>query len=382
MSSQEPTKSTPTGTKAETGSYGVSYRNIVLSVLLSLAVVAVIAVLTYEPEAIESIKDSFDVWLMSLAVGTVVARILIGGWRLQFVSSGHLRFSSAVRGQLAWDFFSIVTPSVIGGGPLAAVYVARDGDVKVGEATALLFFAMLLDQFFFAATVPLIVLATFFMPVFPPALGAIGTWTFLIYFVGLLAWVYVFAYVTFFRPEVLDRWLKKVFRIKWLRKYEHRVATEMHAMQERAALLRSQPTSFFVKGSVLTLMSWTVRYALLVLIIWSVYDNLDVLLATVRTAALTLGSLVMPTPGGSGGVEGLYALFFGPPLMPSFLVAPTLLIWRIMGYYVYIALGGYLTMHRVRQELKARRNGSEATAAREDGTGTQDLASDWKADTE
>ncbi len=374
--------STQTGTNAEAGGYGVSYRNIVLSVILSLAVVAVIAALTYEPEAIESIKDSFDVWLMSLAVGTVVARILIGGWRLQFVSNGHLRFSSAVRGQLAWDFFSIVTPSVIGGGPLAAVYVARDGDVKVGEATALLFFAMLLDQFFFAATVPLLVLATFFMPVFPPALGTVGTWTFLIYFVGLLAWVYVFAYVTFFRPEVLDRWLKKVFRIKWLRKYEHRVATEMHAMQERAALLRSQPTSFFVKGSVLTLMSWTVRYALLVFIIWSVYDNLDVFLATVRTAALTLGSLVVPTPGGSGGVEGLYALFFGPPLMPGFLVAPTLLIWRILGYYVYIGLGGYLTMHRVRQELKARRNGGDVPGASEDGSGRREVESDWKADIE
>ncbi len=346
-------------------STGVASRNILLSVLLSLGVVVVIGVFTYEPEAIAAIRDSFNPLLMSLAVATVVARIVVGGWRLQFISNGHLKFGSSIRGQLAWDFFSIVTPSVIGGGPLAAVYLARDGNVKVGEATALLFFAMLLDQFFFAATVPFVVLATFFIPVFPSALGTIGTWTFLLYFVGLLGWVFAFAYVTFFRPQVLEKWLKKIFSIKWLRKYERRVSTEMHAMQDRARLLRSQPTSFFVKGSVLTLLAWAVRYSLLIFIVWSVFEELDVLLATVRTAAMTLGSLVMPTPGGSGGVEGLYALFLGPPVMPKYLVAPTLLIWRILGYYVFIALGGYLTMHRVRQEIRARKNNSlsQATTA-------------------
>ena len=335
--------------------YGISYRNIIISVILSLAVVVVVGVVTYEPEAMRLIWESFHPWLLALAVATVLARILVGGWRLQYVSSGHLSFSSAVRGQLAWDFFSIVTPSVIGGGPLAALYVAREGQVKAGEATALLFFAMLLDQFFFAATVPLLVAATFFMPVFPSAIGTVGTTTFLLYFVGFLGWVTLFAYVTFFRPEVLEKWLHKIFQIKWLRKYQERVASEMFAMQARARILRSQPPRFFVVGSVLTLLAWAVRYLLVIFIIWSVYDNLDVLLALVRTAAMTLGSLILPTPGGSGGVEGLYALFLGPPIMPKFLVAPTLLVWRILGYYVYIALGGYLTMHRVRAAMKAKK---------------------------
>jgi hypothetical protein len=238
------------------------------------------------------------------------------------------------------------------------VYLARDGKVQVGEATALLFFAMLLDQFFFAATVPLLVIATFFIPVFPPAIGTIGTTTFLLYFVGLLGWVTIFAYVTFFRPQVLEKWLNKIFRIRWLRKYQDRVASEMYSMQTRAKLLRSQPARFFVNGSLQTLVAWAIRYFLVIFIIWSVYDDLDVLLALVRTAAMTLGSLILPTPGGSGGVEGLYALFLGPPVMPKYMVAPTLLVWRILGYYVFIALGGYLTMHRVRAEIRARRQSS------------------------
>jgi uncharacterized protein (TIRG00374 family) len=335
--------------------YGISYRNIVVSVVLSLLVVVIIGIVTYEPATMRLIWESFHPWWLALAGATVLARILVGAWRLQYVSNHHLTFGAAVRGQLAWDFFSIVTPSVMGGGPIAALYVARDGQVKAGEATALLFFAMLLDQFFFAATVPLLVLATFFMPVFPSSIGTVGTTTFLLYFVGFLGWVTLFAYVTFFRPEVLERWLQKIFRIKWLRKYQERVASEMFAMQSRARILRSQPPRFFVKGSILTLVNWAVRYLLVIFIIWSVHENLDALLALVRTAAMTLGSLVLPTPGGSGGVEGLYALFLGPPIMPKYLVAPTLLVWRILGYYIYIALGGYLTMHRVRAEMRARK---------------------------
>ncbi len=335
--------------------YGVSYRNIVISVLLSLVVVVVIGFVTWEPQALRLMWDSFHPWFLGLALATVIARIIVGGWRLQYVSSGHLTFSEAIRGQLSWDFFSIVTPSVIGGGPIAAVYLSRVSTVRVGEATALLFFAMLLDQFFFAATVPLLIIATFFLPVFPPAIGTVGTTTFLLYFVGLMGWVSLFAYITFFRPQVLEKWTAKIFRIRWLRKYEDRVAKEMTSLQERARLIRSQPPGFFVKGSVLTLVAWSTRYLLVIFIIWSVHENLDVLLALIRTGAMTLASLILPTPGGSGGVEGLYALFLGPPIMPKFLVAPTLLVWRVLGYYVYIGIGGYLTMHRVREEIRARR---------------------------
>jgi len=55
----------------------------------------------------------------------------------------------------------------------------------------------------------------------------------------------------------------------------------------------------------------------------------------------------MPTPGGSGGIEGLYALFVGP-LIPASLVVPTLLTWRLLSYYLFIAFGAYLFMHQMR----------------------------------
>jgi uncharacterized membrane protein YbhN (UPF0104 family) len=67
----------------------------------------------------------------------------------------------------------------------------------------------------------------------------------------------------------------------------------------------------------------------------------------------------MPTPGGSGGIEGLYALFVGP-LIPASLVAPTLLTWRLLGYYLFIAFGAYLFMHQLQNSAPSETTSSSA----------------------
>ena len=44
------------------------------------------------------------------------------------------------------------------------------------------------------------------------------------------------------------------------------------------------------------------------------------------------------------------------PLIPDALVAPTLLTWRLMGYYIFIALGAYLTVHHVHKTIRRQGN--------------------------
>jgi uncharacterized membrane protein YbhN (UPF0104 family) len=121
----------------------------------------------------------------------------------------------------------------------------------------------------------------------------------------------------------------------------------MRSYFRRARHLGTQSVAFYTQGFVLTTLNWLARYALIVLIVRSVHAA-DTLLLFARSAAMMLVGLVMPTPGGSGGLEGLYALFIGP-LMPEALLAPTLLTWRLLGYYLFIALGAYLFLHQFRQ---------------------------------
>jgi len=333
---------------------GISVRSIVWSVGLSLIVLGVIGYFTFEPDSFRQMLD-FDPGLLAAAVLTVVLRIFFGTWRLQYVSHGRLTWLGALRGQLAWDFLSNVTPSTIGGGPIAAGYIARDQQLPLGEATSIMLFSMLMDQIWFALSIPAILILGLHLEIIPDSLGTVGSWSFTLYFLSFMVWVLVFGYATLVRPRLLEKMVDRVCRVRGLRRFRERALGVMDQLQHRAHILRTQQPAFYVKGFLLTLAAWLNRYLLVVFIVWSVYPGLDKLLVFLRTVAVTLGSVVLPTPGGAGGLEGLYALLLGP-LMPEALVAPTLLAWRLLGYYIFIALGAYLSVHQVRKTMQRKRH--------------------------
>ncbi len=345
------------------GALGISFHSILWPVLLSLVVLVVIGYYTFEPAAFAEMLPNLNPWLLAAAGSTVALRVFFGGWRLNHVSHGRLGLLGGIRGQLAWDFFSNVTPSTIGGGPIASAYIARDRNLPLGEATSIMLFSILLDQIWFALSIPGLLVCGMYLEIIPSSLGTVGLWSFTLYFLGLMVWVLVFGYCTLFRPQLLERAVDRVFRLKALRGFRERALGVMGQLRHRARILRSQPARFYVKGFALTLVSWLNRYLLVVFILWSVFPGVDKPLVLLRTIALTLGSVILPTPGGAGGLEGLYALFFGPPLVPEALVAPTLLTWRLLGYYLFIALGAFLSMHQVQQTIRRKRQAQDTDDA-------------------
>ena len=331
----------------------VSVRNVLLSVGLSLLVLAGIGYATFDPQAFRQMLQHTNPWFLGGALAITFARVGLGGWRLQFVSQGRLSLASGIRGQLAWEFFSSVTPSAIGGGPVTAFYIARERGITVGEATAFMLFSMLLDQLWFIVAIPLILVASAYLEVIPASVGSVGLWLSVAYFAVMLAWASLFAYATLFRPRLLEKLADWLTSWPLLERFRTRVMREMRTFARRARRLRSQPPSFYLKGFLLTAGAWIGRYLLVLFIVRSVYGGADALLVLLRTVAMTMVGLAMPTPGGSGGLEGLYALFLGP-LMPEALVAPTLLTWRLLGYYLFIALGAYLFTHQVHRAYTRR----------------------------
>lgn len=329
----------------------ITISNVVWPLLLSLAVLGGIGYFTFDVEAFRQIVRHLNGWLLVAAGGTVILRALFGGWRLHYFARGQLSFSGSIRSQLAWDFFAYVTPSTIGGGPFAAVFMARDRNLPLGEATSIILFSMLVDQICFALTIPALMLCAVYVDVFPRTLGAVGYWTLVLFFLGFMVWVSIFAYSTLLRPHLLEKLVERLFRLKWLRRFRERALSIVGDLQHRSRILRSQPVKFYVKGFGLTLMPWINRYLLSLFIIWSVYPRVDKWLVFLRSTALNLGSIALPTPGGSGGVEGLYVLFLGPPLIPESLVAPTLLVWRFMSYYLFIVVGIFITVRYLQKSI-------------------------------
>lgn len=311
-------------------------------IVLSLAVLAAIALFTVEPDTLPLLGQTR--WgLLALAPFVVGLRVIFGAWRLHYIAKGFLKFSAALRAQLAWDFFSCITPSSIGGGPIVPAYIAKDSRVSLGDSSAIMLFAMLLDQIWFACAIVVVLLSTTSIDVIPDSLGNIGMLTLITYFLGYLAWVIIFAYGALKKPEVLSWVVRRVFMLPGLRRFGSKADSILRDLQERATILRSQRLVFFLNGFGLTLLAWASRYALVVLIVAATAPEIDYILAGLRSIVTMLGALVVPTPGGAGGAEGLFALLVGP-LLPQALVSPAALIWRVLGYYVFLAAGAYLTL--------------------------------------
>jgi uncharacterized protein (TIRG00374 family) len=343
---------TPPVVAAEAAGRGrISARSIAWPLLLSLATLGVVGYFTFDLASFADVARGFNPWFLAGAVGTVVARVYFGGWRLSYFSRGRLDMRASVRSQIAWDFFAYVTPSTVGGGPFVSVFMARDRGLPLGEATSIILFAMLIDQLVLALSIPVLVVCAAYVDVFPASLGTVGAWSLALVFLGYMAWVLVFAYGTLVRPQLLTWLVGGVLRIRWLRRFRTRGLRVLSDLQARSAVLRAQPLSFYAKGFGLTLVPWVSRYLLTVFVIRSVYSATDEVLIFLRSAALQLGALALPTPGGAGGVEGLYVLFFGPDLLPPSLVAPTLLVWRLLSYYVFIFAGLFITMRHVQQRV-------------------------------
>jgi uncharacterized protein (TIRG00374 family) len=339
----------------------LSLRGIAWPLGLSLVAVGISIWLTYEPGAFGTIRASLRPGFLLLAALAIGGQVAMAGLRIRYVSRGRLTYRRAVRAELTWEFMSGITPSAIGGAPGTALFVARDNRMSIGEATAMMLYLMLADQAWFVLIVPTILIAATTLPVFPESMGAVGAGTMTLYLLGLMAWAGFFAYATLFRPQVLTSVAHWVVRRRPLRRFETRVSSELVRLRRQSRVLRGRSPTYFLGAVALSACVWTCRYLVVLFVALSVAPGLNVVQVLLRAGSIWLSALVLPTPGGAGGMEGLFVLFMGP-LLPAGFVGPTLLTWRLMSYYALVAIGFGVAGSTLR-EVILRRPGPKARDA-------------------
>jgi len=331
----------------------------VLPVALSLIVVALIIGLTYQPGTLALVAESFQPWYLVAAVVVMIAQVLLGAYRLRYISKRKIRMKGGIQSQIVWDFMSAITPSAVGGAPIAGYFISKQNRIPVGETTSIMLFSMLMDNVWFASAIPLLLMASMFFDVFPEAVGSIGANTLTVYYIGLMLWTCFFAYATLIRPSVLASIVERIVRLRFLRKYQERTKSEITRLKRQALVYRAQPFSFYVGGYLIAASTWVCRYLIVLLLSISVYPALPALEFFFRSIAMWLVALIIPTPGGSGGLEGLYVLFLAP-FLPSGFSGPVILVWRLLTYHLVIIVGFFVTMSTLQGLVKDKRNKSKA----------------------
>ncbi len=314
----------------------VSKKYLVISIGLSVATMAGVIWYTYTPGVLEHLVPKRLPGLF-IALFVSFLRIWFSAAKIRFLAEKQMSWFASFRVVLAWDFTSAVSPSTIGGAPMATYAMSKEG-LQLGSSTAIVLYGVLLDQIWFAIAIPILLLAGIFYEVVPPEIGLIGEASMALLYIALLSYAGLLAYGVLVNPAAIKKVVLFIFRLPILRKYRENIEVEVENLEEYAHQLRKKPFSFLLKAFFLSTMSWICRIALATIVILSLLPAPEIL-SFLRSLAMNLAFLVVPTPGGSGGVEGLFVLFQGPLISRSSFIGLAVFLWRIISYYISIAFG-------------------------------------------
>ncbi|MEO1569930.1 MAG: lysylphosphatidylglycerol synthase transmembrane domain-containing protein [Bacteroidota bacterium] len=318
---------------------------------------AVVLWFTYEPGLAGTVVESIRWPWVVVALGAALARLGFGGAWVRLLSDRRLTWWQGTRSYLAREFFSAVTPSAVGGAPLAATAVGKSTVLSVGEAASLLVFVMVMDHVWYVLIAFGVLLASSFVPLFPTA-SDLGVGVLVVYSVGLAAWTSLLAYATIVRTAWLGNAIGAVTRLPGLRRFRGKIQGVMERLETQAARFRGRSARFYAASLGYAALTNVSRYVLVVAVLWSFVSDVPALLAAARAAVLWLIALAMPTPGGAGGVEGLFLLFYGAFIVGA-LKAPVLLLWRSLDYVLILVLGAANTAATVQRVVASRIDGRD-----------------------
>ncbi|HKI47107.1 MAG TPA: lysylphosphatidylglycerol synthase transmembrane domain-containing protein [Balneolales bacterium] len=337
------------GSEAEDPKKYVSLKYLLISISLSILGMVIVFYYTYTPGLFDNVSMKR---LPGLGIAVVVSflRVWFSAAKIRFLADKEIDWLAAFRIILVWDFTSAITPSSIGGAPMATYAMSKE-NIKLGKSTAIILYALLLDMILFALLVPVLVIGGFYYKVIPNNIGWVGEGVMFIIYACLLVYAILTSYAIFVNPRIMRRLITWIFKIRFLRKHRARAEKEAHLLEETSRELKTRPISFLLKAFSMSTLSWLARIWLPTIIVLS-FMPADVMLSFLRSVAMNLAGLFMPTPGGSGGMEGLFALFQGP-LMASraYFIGISVFLWRLISYYITIGLGMMATTWYVKRTV-------------------------------
>lgn len=307
-----------------------------LSIALSLISMGIVIYLTYKPGILEHLAPKRLPGIF-IAIGVTFLKVYFFAAKIRFLADKTINWMASIRIALTWDFASAITPSTIGGAPVATYAMTKEG-IKLGKSSAIVLYGVLLDQFWYALAVPILLVSSIYFNVIPDETGMVGNITMFVIYAGLLIYGGLLAYGLLINPKAMKRMIEVVFRLPLLRNFADKVNAEADNMVDYSRELRQKPISFVVKAFLLSTLSWLCRVALPVIVVLSLLPAQEVLLV-LRSLAMNLAFLIIPTPGGSGGVEGLFAVFLGPLIDRTAFIGLAVFVWRFITYYFSIGLG-------------------------------------------
>ena len=181
-----------------------------------------------------------------------------------------------------------------------------------------------------------------------------------IYF--MVTWLFMFSYGAvllwgLFRPRVIRRLLMWVATWPFIKRYKRALYQIGQDVVTTSKEIRTKPLSFHFQAISLTLGAWVARFVVVNFIIlalvnvdWSFMEHF---LLYARSETMYVVTQFVPTPGGSGVMEILFAGFF-EDFIPKAKGSIAALLWRLITYYPYLIIGALIIPNWIRRVVKKR----------------------------
>ena len=275
------------------------------------------------------------------------------------------RFRSSVTTSMIGQLFNCITPFSSGGQPVQAYHMTKTG-IPLGISGSCLLIKFIVYQI--VLTIYSIVVLVAKWEYFSSQISGFGYLIFIGFLINTGVMFFLFA-ICFFKNLTqkiafgVIRLLTKLKLLKHPDEVSHRVAKELTEFHEGFLMLRRH-WRMMITTFLLTTCQLTVQFSIpYFLCLTFKIDTLSPTLVICALAFVTMISSFVPLPGASGGAEYSFYTFFSPFFKDTSIINLVLLLWRLLTFYLPIAVGLCFFVFALRKIRRNKKDSSDATIA-------------------
>ncbi len=295
---------------------------------------------------------------MLLTLLAVVVRDLGYIYRIRVLTKADLSWLSSFYIIVLWEFSSAVTPFAVGGGVVAIFLLLKEG-INLGRSLAYVIITSIFDNLFFIGVTSLGLFGVYdsiFADISVLKSKLSGSLKFIFWssHAAVSAYTLIMLLAIFVRPKFFRWALLKITSIGFLKRWQQAARRHGDDLVLASETLQGEAFSYWLKVWGTTLVTWAARYLIVNLII-AAYVHLnfvDHLVILGKQVILWTIMLVSPTPGSSVTAEFFYKQLHKAVLGEYTLI--TGVLWRVLTYYFYLALGVVYLPRWIKRVFPAR----------------------------
>ena len=351
--------------KSKTNKFGYFF------LLLTVLVLVVIAVLEFNNNEEYPLSLVLSTWgqnwhYIALAVGCVLLMLFMDGFRQAALlrgATGQWRLKLTSKSMVLGRYFDNITPSAVGGQPYQIYYLHKH-KVPAGIATSLPVVCFFMQQLAFFVLV--VVCFCVFGPIVDNPWLKVAIYIGSFCMIALPFSIMVFAFIPKTAQKIVRFVIALLHKLKIVKNKDAVMYKFDSYVNEYSKSLKSigGHKKTLISGFLMALICWLLNFSAVYFIVLASGQSLPWFYVIALMAYTNAASAFIPTPGGSGAMEGFFYLIVS--VLDGGFRFWGMLLWRIITFYLPTLIGLGVLVNNTVKDKSYRRRGLFRTSVDDD----------------